>query len=167
MNEHYGARAGGLRSWIGNPCVCWCCAFVLLATSVAAQNKSAQQTPQTAPQVKEVLSSYEGQRVVAIELAGRPGLDEKELRPFLAQKQDEPFSQAKVEQSIHALKGSGKAKEVELEIRPQADGIRLMFVLQPAIYFGIFTFPGADGSLTPVCFRSRIIRHVALIRQLM
>ena len=143
-NEHYGARGGGLRTWLGNSCVCWCGVIVLLATSVAAQSKSAQQSPQTAPQVKEVLSSYEGQRVIAIELAGRPGLDEKELRPFLAQKQDEPFSQAKVEQSINALKGSGKAKEVELEIRPQADGIRLMFVLQPAIYFGIYTFPGAQ-----------------------
>jgi hypothetical protein len=117
--------------------------------------------------VNEVLSSYEGQRVVAIELAGRPALDEKELRPFLAQKQDKPFSQAKVEQSINALKGSGKAKEVELEIRPQADGIRLMFVLQPAIYFGIFTFPERIGSPTPVCCRLRIIRHGVLIRQLM
>jgi len=94
--------------------------------------------------VKEVLSSYEGQRVVAIELAGQPGLDKKELQPLLLQKEGEPFSQAKVDQSIGALKKNGKVKDVELEIRPQADGVRVMFVLQPAIYFGIFTFPGAQ-----------------------
>jgi outer membrane protein insertion porin family len=116
----------------------------MLATFASAQSKSAQQTPQTAPQVKEVLSSYEGQRVVAIELAGKPALDEKELQPLLLQKEGEPFSQAKVDQSISALKNSGKVKDIELEIRPQADGVRVMFVLQPAIYFGIFSFTGTQ-----------------------
>ncbi|HSS99203.1 MAG TPA: POTRA domain-containing protein [Terriglobales bacterium] len=122
----------------------WSCVVTLLATLATGQNKSAQQTPQTAPQVKEILPSYEGQRVVAVEIAGKPGLNENELQPFLLQKEGESFAQAKVDQSMDALKRSGKVKDVELEIRPQADGVRVMFVLQPAIYFGMFTFPGAQ-----------------------
>src|SRR5262249_6208382 len=32
---------------------------------------------------------------------------------------------------------------VEIEIRPDANGVRVLFVLQPAIYFGVYEFPGA------------------------
>jgi outer membrane protein assembly factor BamA len=91
-----------------------------------------------------VLPSYEGQPVVAVELAGQPELDMRTLEPLLVQKEGQPFSKAKIDQTIAALKASGKAKEIELEVRPQADGIRVMFVLQPAFYFGIYRFPGAE-----------------------
>src|SRR6267154_6757476 len=77
---------------------------LLLAGTVVAQT----QTPATAPQVRDVLPSYEGQPVVSVELAGRPDLDEKTLLPFLAQKQGEAFSQTKVDQTISSLKSSGK-----------------------------------------------------------
>jgi outer membrane protein insertion porin family len=118
-------------------------ALSLMAPGTGVAEDGAKQTPKTAPQVKEVLSSYEGQRVVAVELAGRPAIDEQALRPYVAQKAGEPFSQAKIDESVRALKSSGKIKGVELEIRPEANGVRVMFVLQPAEYFGIYTFPGA------------------------
>ena len=121
-------------------------AAMLLASSVAinAQNASSQTQPKTAPQVQEVLPSYEGQPVAAVELAGQPQLDTRTLEELVAQKSGEPLAKAKIDRTIAALKASGKAKEVELEIRPQADGIRVMFVLQPALYFGIYRFPGAE-----------------------
>jgi outer membrane protein insertion porin family len=103
------------------------------------------QVPATAPQVQEVVPSYEGQNVVSVEIAGRPDLDQRQLTPLLAQREGQPFSRAKIDQSIAALKGSGQVKEVQLEIRPQADGVRVILVCQPGTYFGIFTFPGADG----------------------
>src|SRR6476661_8819398 len=103
-----------------------------------------QQQPKTAPQVEEVLPAYEGQNVAAIEVAGRPGLDESQVLPLLVQRKGEPFSKSKVEQSMDALKRSGAAKEIELDIRPEPDGIRVIFVLQPAMYFGIYEFPGAE-----------------------
>ena len=103
-----------------------------------------QQTPKTAPQIEEVLPAYEGQNVAAIEVAGRPGLNEQKLASYLVQRQGEPFSVDKIEQSVDALKKSGAAKEIELDIRPEPDGIRVIFVLQPAMYFGIFEFPGAE-----------------------
>ena len=103
------------------------------------------QVPATAPQVQEVLPSYEGQNVVSVEIAGRPDLDQQQLTSLLAQREGQPFSRAKIDESIAALKSSGQVKEVQLEVRPQADGVRVLLVCQPAIYFGIFNFPGAEG----------------------
>lgn len=108
-----------------------------------AQKTPSSQTPKTAPQVQEALASYEGQAVAVVELAGQPDLDVSKFLPLLSLKAGEPFSQAKVNQSIAALKSRGVAKEIELEVRPQAEGLRVMLVLQPAFYFGIYTFPGA------------------------
>lgn len=102
-----------------------------------------QQAPQTAPQVKATLASYEGQNVATVELAGQPDLNPEELAPLVAQRAGEPFSQSKVDQTIAALQHSGRFQAVELEVRPEANGVRLLFVLQPAIYFGIYEFPGA------------------------
>ena len=34
---------------------------------------------------------------------------------------------------------------LQLEIRPQANGVRVLLICQPAFYFGIFDFPGASG----------------------
>jgi outer membrane protein insertion porin family len=108
-----------------------------------AQTDAKQQAPKTAPQVQEVLPSYEGQNVVSVEVAGRPDLVQQKLVPLLIQHEGEPFSKAKVDESIEALKREGLAKEVAIDIRPDPDGVRLIFVLQPAMYFGIYEFPGA------------------------
>ncbi len=102
-----------------------------------------QQAPKTAPQVERTLPSYEGQHVTTIELAGQPNLDPRTLDPLLVQKPGEPFSRAKVDQSIAALQRTGHYQAVELEVRPEAGGIRVLFVLQPAAYFGVYEFPGA------------------------
>ena len=115
---------------------------IILCSRVSAQN-AASRAPKTAPQVQQALASYEGQPVAAIEIAGQPQLDTKKLAPLLVQKEGRPFSRQAIDKTIDALKNSGAAKEVELEVRPQPDGIRVLFVLQPAYYFGIYTFPGA------------------------
>ena len=116
-------------------------ALLITATLARAQT----QVPATAPQVREVLPSYEGQTVVSIEIAGRPDLDQRQLQPLLVQQAGQPFARAKIDQSISALKSSGKVQEVQLEIRPQADGVRVLLICQPAFYYGLFNFPGADG----------------------
>ena len=116
-------------------------ALIFAGASADAQ----RQIPATAPQVRQVMPSYEGQNVVTVEIAGRPDLDQQKFLPLLAQRAGEPLSQAKVDQSISALKDAAQAKEVRVEIRPQADGIRILLVCEPAIYFGIFEFPGASN----------------------
>jgi outer membrane protein insertion porin family len=121
----------------------FCCFLLLPISPLLAQKASSSQTPKTAPQVQEALASYEGQPIAVVELAGQPNLEVNKFLPLLSLKAGEPFAQAKVNQSIAALKSSGAAKDIELEVRPQPEGIRVMFVLQPAIYFGIYTFSGA------------------------
>ena len=124
------------------------CSAVLLSSALLINATSANaqtQVPATAPQVREVLPSYEGQTVVSIEIAGRPDLDQRQLQPLLVQQAGQPFARAKIDQSIAALKSSGKVQEVQLEIRPQADGVRVLLICQPAFYYGLFNFPGADG----------------------
>jgi outer membrane protein insertion porin family len=107
--------------------------------------QSPAQSPKTAPQVKEVLPSYEGQNVSSVELAGQPNIETKQFLPLLAQQPHQPFTRAKVDQSIAALKNAGKFHDVQLEVRPDPDGLRVLFVLQPASYFGIYLFPGATN----------------------
>jgi outer membrane protein insertion porin family len=112
---------------------------------VVVSGEAQTDLPATAPQVREVLPSYEGQNVISVEVAGRPDLDQRQLLPVLVQQEGQPFSQAKIDQSVSALKSRGVVKEVQVEIRPQANGIRVLLVCQPAVYYGLFDFPGAVG----------------------
>ena len=128
----------------GSSAIVFYTVFILGLSDLQAQSSAQKQAPATAPQVQEILSSYEGQNVSAMEVAGKPGVDERQLETLFVQKPGQPFAKAKVDQTVAALKNSGAAKEIELEIRPQPDGIRLLFILQPAYYFGLFLFPGAE-----------------------
>jgi outer membrane protein insertion porin family len=92
----------------------------------------------------QFLASYEGQTVTAITIAGRPDLNTAQFAPSFAQHPGEPFSQDKVEQTVEALKASGKFQDVELQVEPEAGGVRILLILDPAVYFGIFEFPGAE-----------------------
>jgi outer membrane protein insertion porin family len=119
---------------------------LVMAAGLSAQTGQTaqpQQAPRTAPQVQQVLPSYEGQNVTSIELAGQPNLNTTTLLPLVAQRAGEPFSQAKVDASVAALQKRFQA--VELEIRPEPEGVRVLFVLQPAVYFGVYDFPGAGN----------------------
>ena len=118
-----------------------CASFMVAQTGPTA---TPQQTPKTSTQVKEVLPSYEGQNVSSVELAGQPDMDMSNLLPLLVQKQDEKFSQTKVDETIAALKSTRRFNDVQLQIRPEPTGIRVLFILEPAIYFGVYEFPGAD-----------------------
>ena len=116
----------------------------LLAMGQSGPTAAPNQAPRTAPQTAEVLPSYEGQKVLSVELAGQPEQHTEELLPLIQQRANEPFSQVKTDATISTLQKQGY-QAVELDIRPEADGIRLLFVLQPAFYFGIYTFPEATG----------------------
>ena len=100
--------------------------------------------PKTAPATQAILYSYEGQNVTAIEIAGRPNLDTSKLMPLLQQHAGEPFSREKIDQSIAALKSAGKFGEVQLQVEPEANGVRVLLIVEPAVWFGIFEFPGAE-----------------------
>jgi outer membrane protein insertion porin family len=115
----------------------WLLAVLLYAGSCWAQE---------IPTPSNLLPSYEGQQVSTIELAGRPDLskeDAKLLQSLIKQKQGQPFSLDDINASIAALKNSELVKDVRLDVTPEANGIRVSFVLQPAYYIGMYQFPGA------------------------
>ena len=113
---------------------------VLLASTACAQAQESLQDRLKAPE----LLSYEGQKVSSVELAGRPDLDLAELTPLVAQPGGENFSSVKIDQTIAALQSTGRFTAVQLDLRPEQDGVRVIFILQPAVYFGIYQFPGAE-----------------------
>src|SRR5262249_28424744 len=86
-----------------------------------------------------------GRRVSSVELAGRPDVDVDHLMQLVSQRAGEPLAQQKIDQSITALKKTGKFQDVELQVLPDPQGVRVLFVLQPAMYYGIYEFPGAVG----------------------
>lgn len=80
----------------------------------------------------------------SIQIAGRPDYTASQCPGCLAQRAGQPFSQKNVEQTANALKAATKADRVDIQVQPDATGVHIIFVLQPAVYFGIFEFPGAN-----------------------
>ena len=90
-----------------------------------------------------MLSSYEGQTVSSVELAGQPDLNPSQFTSLMEQKPGQPFSAEAVEHTAAALQARGKFKEVRIVAEPEANGVRVIYVLEPAVWFGIYRFPGA------------------------
>lgn len=125
--------------WLAAAIFAW-----LFISHLHAQDPVTTQTPRTTPAAEEVASSYEGQTVSSIEIAGRPDLNTSQYEHLFLQQPAQPFSEEKVDQTITALKATGQFKDIQLQVDPQANGVRVLLILQPAIYFGIFDFPGAE-----------------------
>ncbi len=121
--------------------------FLLLA--VVARAQLAVQPPQ---------SVYDGQNVGAIDLIANPHRNVDPLRPLIEQKAGEPYSQAKVEASIAALERTGQFPKVEVNVVPEVTGLRLDFLLEPAYYLGLVTFPGATKKFS----YTRLLQTVSL-----
>src|SRR4051794_8953225 len=138
--------------WIWGPAVklsssCAVLSTALLCLSVA--NAQKPQTPSsnvpasTAPQEKQAMQSYEGQKVASLEIAGRPDLDPRALMPYVVQKEGEPFSRSKIDQSVENLKQRAGQQDVQVQVFPDVNGVRVLLILQPGMYFGMYEFPGA------------------------
>jgi outer membrane protein insertion porin family len=128
-----------------------CAAILILSTALGAcaqqaspsQDRANRSHPQTTMAAEQMFGAYEGQNVASIELAGQPDLKSEEYESLFAQKAGQPFSKDKVNQAAEAIKAQGKFKEVRIQVDPDANGVRVLFVLEPAVYFGIYQFPGA------------------------
>jgi outer membrane protein insertion porin family len=116
---------------------------LLLSTSLSTSATAIQQ-PVEGPVKRIEILSYEGEKVSSVELAGQPGMNADDFMPLIAQHKTEPFSVEKVDQTIAALQHTGKFRDVQLDLRPEPDGVRILFILQPAVYFGMYQFPGAE-----------------------
>ena len=95
-------------------------------------------------QAETTAISYEGQRVASVQLAGQPDGTPRRLMALITQPINAPYSQQKVNETAGALLKSGVAKDVEVQVNPAPEGLHVIFVLKPAYYFGVFTFPKAE-----------------------
>lgn len=90
-----------------------------------------------------MLTSYEGQTVSSLGIAGRPDLQTSRFASLLEQKAGQPFSIDAVRRTAAAIQAAGKFRYVRIQVQPEASGVQVLFILEPAVYFGIFEFPGA------------------------
>jgi outer membrane protein insertion porin family len=127
------------RKWIG--------ASILVAAVVALLSLSPKLHSQQV-QAETAAISYEGQRVASVQLAGQPDGTPRRLMALIAQPINTPYSQQKVNETAAALLKSGVAKDVEVQVNPAPEGLHVVFVLKPAYYFGVFTFPKAEKVFT-------------------
>ena len=117
-----------------------------LAQAPSTQSAEAKKTPQDSntPPAEQILSSYEGQAVTSVEIAGRPDLKTSDFGKKFAQKEGQPFAREKVNATAAALKSTGQFQNVRVQVEPLSNGLRVLFILDPAVYYGIFQFPGAE-----------------------
>lgn len=92
--------------------------------------------------------SYEGQEVAAVELVANPKISIDAYRSLVQQKSGEPYSDSKVQNTVGALEKTGQFTKIELTVQPDPGGLRLTFTLEPALYFGMFEFPGATKAFS-------------------
>jgi len=106
----------------------------------------AAQIPQDSnlPPSEQILDSYQGQTVTAVDIAGRPDLKVPAFLQVITQKTGQAFDREKVNASVAALKAAGHFQNVRVDVEPAANGVHVYFVIEPAIYEGIFEFPGAE-----------------------
>ncbi len=123
-----------------------CIVLVVCAFSGPSMRAQTQQLVSPSPQglQSSELVSYEGQTVSGIELAGRPDLSSEQFQTLFVQKSGQPFSAEKITQTITALKRTNEFQDVTVDLRPEPSGVRLIFIVQPAMYFGTYEFEGAD-----------------------
>jgi outer membrane protein assembly factor BamA len=113
------------------------------AAIAAAWLRTSAQAP-NAPSEDQFLSSYEGQNVTAVDLAGRPDLQESQFESEITQKAGRPFEKQQIDATAAALKSAGNFQNVRVRVDPEANGLRVVFVLEPAKYYGMYHFPGAE-----------------------
>jgi outer membrane protein assembly factor BamA len=127
-----------IRLWIGTSIV----VAAIGASTLVTARLCAQEIQAATPAI-----TYEGQKVTSVQLAGQPDGNLKMLRSLIAQPINAPYSQAKVDQTVAALKQAG-FQNVEVQVSPSAEGLQVIFVPQPAYYFGVFSFPKAEKTFT-------------------
>jgi outer membrane protein insertion porin family len=132
-SKGHARQSGPLRSWFILATIMNLCGYFTLRLS-------AQQGQQPI--------SYEGERVAFVDLVARPGVDVESLRPLILQKAEEAYANEKIQSSVAALGRTGQFSKVEVEVTPEAAGLRVVFVMQPAFYIGMIYFPGALKAFT-------------------
>ena len=97
----------------------------------------------TGPQSSTAPDIYNGQTVASIELVTDPHIDASSYRGVVRQQTGQPYSAKESQASMDALQQTHRFNKVEIEVKPQPNGLALRFVMEPAFYMGVVEFPGA------------------------
>src|SRR5258708_5217047 len=99
-------------------------ACLIAALRVRAQDaQTLVDVPRTPASAEQMFTSYEGQTISSIQVAGQPTLNDAQFTSLFVQKAGDPFSRDKVNQTAAAMKATGKFKDVRIQVDPEANGI--------------------------------------------
>jgi outer membrane protein insertion porin family len=118
------------------------CLFLVGLTSRSLQAR--QIIPGT---TAKTFAQFDGRNVSSVHIAAAPGIDLESIRPLIRQKAGQPFSSAAVQNSVTALQETKRFTSVQVSIGFTAQGLEVLFILQPTSYVGMLFFPGADRTL--------------------
>ncbi len=93
----------------------------------------------------EAYAGFEGKNVSQIEIAIRPTMNVDSFRPLIQQKEGQPFSVAAIRRSVDALQQTHQFSKVQANVEAGQAGLKVSFILEPASYVGLISFPGATG----------------------
>jgi outer membrane protein insertion porin family len=88
---------------------------------------------------------FEGRTVNRVDIAASPVMEVELFRPLLKQKVNEQFSIQKIRESVEILQKTALFTQVQVKVEPELSGIHITFLLQPAFYVGMVSFPGANS----------------------
>jgi outer membrane protein insertion porin family len=130
--------------------LCILCLLTICAAGVTAQEAQ-----------PESYAGFEGRRVGIVEITARPGMNTESFRPLIRQKSGEAFSMAAIRESVATLQHTNEFSQVQVSIEPQVSGLRVVFILQPASYIGVISFPGATKAFP----YARLLQAVSIPEQ--
>ena len=87
-------------------------------------------------------SGLDGQQVSDVEVAAGPKVDVTAMRKLIRLHAHEGFSAEAMRQSVEALQKTRRFSQVQVSLVPEKNGLRVLFILQPAFYVGVLQFPG-------------------------
>lgn len=114
--------------------------FVCVATGVFTLRCVSARAQEAKP---ETYAGFNGKTVSKVQVSVRPTMDVESIRALLKIKPGEPFSASAVQASVDAIDRTKQFSKVEVSVQPEQAGLNVQFILEPASYVGIVTFPGS------------------------
>jgi len=119
-----------------------CCIVLIWAFGWVALTGISLRAQEAKP---DTYAGFEGKNVSRVEISLRPTTNSDAWRSLIQQKPNEPFSAAALRESEKALQNTHQFSKVDVTVTPEQSGLAVMFVLEPASYVGIISFPGVPG----------------------
>lgn len=104
--------------------------------------------PATAQQAEAASAAYEGKMVKSVELPGVNDKDRQHLLDLLPQKPGTPLNRDQVRDSIRVLYSTGRFADIQAEVTPTDDEVRLIFETSANLFVGAINVEGAPNRPT-------------------